>query len=114
MQASPINGEDIEPVILKKYSKKFEDVLITLDEIEYLILNSLTEKEKIQKVKNDIESNIGFLVDAIKRGKYKLRSNNKTKEQTPQLEWDFVNEKSFNVYGMRSDCPVFAHYEEKQ
>jgi hypothetical protein len=70
MQASPTTGEDIEPVLLKKFSKNFEDVLITLEEIEFLILNSLTEKEKIQKAKNDVESMITFLARTIQRGKY--------------------------------------------
>jgi uncharacterized protein YfbU (UPF0304 family) len=33
------------------------------------------------------------------------------KEQTPQLTWDFVEEKQLNVFGLRCDCPVFAHFE---
>lgn len=70
LQADPKTGLDIEPILIKKYSKNFKDVLITLEEIEFLIENTLTEPEKEQKRKSDIESMVGFLVHSIKTGKY--------------------------------------------
>lgn len=57
---NPINGEDMSAVILKKYSTKFSDVLITIKEIEELFKLSATSKQLNQKRLNDLDSWLYF------------------------------------------------------
>lgn len=55
-QVHPGTGEDYEPVLIKKFSTNFTDVLITLEEITALIRQTLTSEEKKQAQQQNIQA----------------------------------------------------------
>lgn len=71
LQAHPVTGEDIEPVLIKKHSTCFEDVLITWADIEYLINNTLTPHQHQSKEVEYVEG----VVLMLHRGYHSGRIN---------------------------------------
>lgn len=54
--ADPQTGEDKRVTLVKKYSTKFEEVLITMEEIEQLFELCLTPKERVGVLENEAHS----------------------------------------------------------
>ena len=68
LQAHPVTGEDYEPVIIKKFSDRFEDVLITLSDIEFLIEKTLTDNQIRQQQIEDIQNRVASVCHATASG----------------------------------------------
>ena len=59
--AHPVTGLDYEPVILKKYSTCFDDVLITFSDIESLIGQTLTTHQMGQREADQVDGLLQML-----------------------------------------------------
>jgi hypothetical protein len=73
MQAHPTSGLDYEPVIIKKWSTNFEDVLITFKEIEELWNLTITPKEKEETDIDNIIGCLGMLVGNCRVNKHDMK-----------------------------------------
>src|SRR5690606_14889254 len=62
MQANPKSGLDYEPVLIKKWSRNFKDVLITFEEIVELWNLTITSKEKKEQDEDNILGALGMLI----------------------------------------------------
>jgi len=71
MQAHPISGLDYEPVLIKKWSTNFNDVLITFKEIEELWNLTITPEEKEEENEDSIIGCLGMLI-----GNYRVNKHN--------------------------------------
>jgi hypothetical protein len=70
LQANPKTGLDYEPIIFKKWSTNFNDVLITFKDIENIFETTLTNAEKNLKLINTTRSLIGELFRNYKINKH--------------------------------------------
>jgi predicted kinase len=60
IQSSPTTGEDVEPVIVKRHSSKFENVLIKLEDLEDLFDATYSDTELEEKRIDDLKGVIGM------------------------------------------------------
>lgn len=67
--ACPKGGDDIDKVLIKKYSKVFENVLITLDEIKKLYAICKTDSERKIEREDRLQSCISLLYRGLKYNK---------------------------------------------
>lgn len=72
---NPKNGEDMDLVLLKKYSTKFEDVLITLEEMEALVDAIISPVQVVERGKRQVELVLGFMYGGFRRGKVNFTDN---------------------------------------
>ena len=72
LQAHPVTGEDYEPVIIKKFSDSFENVLITFEDIEFLIEKTLTTSQRQQGAIQDVEDRVAAVWLATACGKINM------------------------------------------
>ncbi len=73
MQAHPVSGLDYEPVIIKKWSTNFNDVLITFKEIEELWNLTITPEEKEEENIDTIIGCLGMLVGNCRVNKHDMK-----------------------------------------
>ena len=86
LQAHPVTGLDWEPVIIKKFSTRFEDVLITLADIEYLIKQTLTVEETRRGLIDDIETRVAVVCHSLRTGTIRMSQDEKTVRDVPFTE----------------------------
>ena len=86
LQAHPVTGEDCEPVLIKKHSACFDDVLITWADIDYLINNTLTPHQQQSKEVEYVEG----VVLMLHRGYHSGRINTQPTGKHQIIQEDFT------------------------
>ncbi len=82
MQAHPKTGLDTEPVIYKKWSTNFKDVLITFEEIEELWNSTITQQEKDEEAEDSVLACIKKLHRNYRMNKHSNQSDGFNTEST--------------------------------
>lgn len=90
LQAHPVTGLDYEPVIIKKHSANFEDVLITFDDIMFLISQTLTVAQVRTNEVEDIDGRLCMVVRGLTVGTIPMSAANNTRTKlypfTPEYQ----------------------------
>ena len=97
---------DYEPVIIKKWSTNFEDVLITFKDIEELWNQTITPEEKNEEETDNIIGALGMLM-------HNYRTNNHT-NKNHRTDWIIPYLKKFDTKRVLKELDIIYNKRKKE